>query len=543
MIRRTLILTRVFLKSLFTGAKGKKIGRYILYFFLFAYLIGLLGFGSYYMINLLKSFRQVKVFAGLVLSANVFLALFLSLISSISVLYFSNDNLSVLPLPVRPMEITAAKINTLLVYEYLEELLFGVIPLGVYGVMTYQPVTYYLVLIPVLILLPIVPLCLACFLIIALMSVSGKLRNKNVTQVLTMLVAIGFSVGLSFFINTHNSDQAMMEMLIHANGLLEKFRSLLPTLRFAIDTLLERNMLSLLLLLIISVIFYAVTVLASQKLYFKGMLGSLFSSAGISSKKIDTKTAYKTRGLEVSYVLNEFRTYIRRPVFLVQLFLPCVILPVLMVVLMYFGMKNGFESSGEDMSVLLSEVLLDPSSAGYFFAGSLLLVFFSCMYCFLSVVAISKDGKDASFMKTIPVPFERQVFCKALPDILMTLFSALLALIPGVILFKIPLYMCALCLLVLVPFSILHGALIIFDLRAPKLDWSNEMEIVKRNMRMFIPMGICMGNMAAVAFLLFYYGLSPVTGSLILFAVYSLIAVLLWWYIRKRGAELASAIY
>ncbi|MBQ1508992.1 MAG: hypothetical protein IIZ47_06170 [Erysipelotrichaceae bacterium] len=542
MIRRTLILTRVFLKSLFTGAKGKKIGRYILYFFLFAYFIGLLGFGSYYMINLLKTVRQVKVFAGLVLSANVFLALFLSLISSISVLYFSNDNLSVLPLPVRPMEITAAKINTLLVYEYLEELLFGVIPLGVYGVMTHQPVTYYLVLIPVLILLPIVPLCLACFLIIALMSVSGKLRNKNVTQVITMLLAIGFSVGLSFFINTHNSDQAMMEMLIHANGLLEKFRSLLPTLRFAIDALLERNMLSLLLLLLVSVIFYVVTVLVSQKLYFKGMLGSLFSSAGISSKKINTNTAYQSKGLTVSYVLNEFRTYLRRPVFLVQLFLPCVILPVLMVGLMYMGMKNGFESSGEDFSILLTE-LQDPSFAGYFFAATLLLVFFSSMYCFLSVVAISKDGKDAAFMKTIPVAFERQVFCKALPDILMTLFSALLALIPGVILFKIPFYMCALCMLVLLPFSILHGALIVFDLRAPKLDWSNEMEIVKRNMRMFIPMGICMGNMAAVAFLLFYYGLSPLTGALILFAVYSLIAVLLWWHIRKRGADLASAIY
>ena len=547
MINRTIALTKVFLKSLFIkrNDKKKKIGKYILYGLLIAYLIGVIVVGSKMLIDLLRTMRQTKVFIGFILSANIFMALFLTIVASVQVLYFSKDNLSVLPLPVRPMEITAAKINTLLAYEYMEEALLGLLPLAVYGVLTHQPLWYYPLMIIVLLLVPVVPLCVASFLVIALMSVSGKLRNKKLTQYITMILGIGLSVGISMFSSRmgSSSDTEMMDMLVHANGFLDKFRSLLPNLRFGIDTLVDGNMLSLFLLLLLSAGVYVLTVIASQKLYFKGMIGSLFDSSGISSKKIDEKKAYKSTGLSVSYVMKEFKSYLRRPTFVVQLIMPCVLLPLLMVGLMYVNMKRGFESQGLDIGFLISDLTSSPDMMRYFFGAVLLFVFFNVMYVFICVIAVSKDGKDAYFMKQIPVPFWKQVLYKAIPDILAVLFSTLLVLVCAGVLFKVPLSILIECMIIAIPFSVLHGALILFDLRAPKLTWTNELEIAKKNLRVFIPIGIDVGNMIIIALLVFLAKLSPVVTTAILFAVYTLIAVLLWGYIRRKDNALAEAIW
>ena len=543
MLNRTIALTRIFFKSLFSKSSDKKkIGRYILYGAAMIYLLGMMVVFSRYMIGLLKQVRQTQVFVGLILGANIFMTLFLTIVASLNVLYFSSDNLSVLPLPVRPMEIMAAKLNTLLAYEYIEEIILGLIPLTVFGIMTSQPVAYYLLMIPVLLTIPVLPLCLACFVIIAVMSVSGKLRNKNISQYLTMLLGIGLSVGLSLFINRNSDDEQMLVMLFKANGFLEKFRALLPTLRFGIDTLIKRDLLSLLLLIVTSVIIYTVTVLTSEKLYFKGMLGSLFSSAGISSKKIDEKKAFRDRGLTWSYVVKEFKTYLRRPVFMVQLVLPSLLLPFLMGFLMYSSFKSGFEEGGMDFQAVLTDGYTDPAISPYLFGAVLMMVFFNTIYTMVSVVAVSKDGQDALFMKTIPVPFWKQVFYKALPDILMVIASSLLMILFGVFLYKVPLSMIALAILILVPYAFLHGALIIFDLKAPKLTWSNDMEIVKRNLRMLIPVGVGLGNIALIAVMVFVLKYTPLTLTLILTAAYSLVAFLLWFFIYKKNFKLADAI-
>ena len=95
MIRNIINLTKIFLLSSFTRGsnnKKKEIRKKILYPLLVLYLIGVFGFLSYEILNGLILIKQSQAFIGLVLMAIISLVLFTTIISTINVLYFSNDN-------------------------------------------------------------------------------------------------------------------------------------------------------------------------------------------------------------------------------------------------------------------------------------------------------------------------------------------------------------------------------------------------------------------------------------------------------------------
>ena len=542
MWKRIKSLTKLFLKTTFhfNPGKKKKKGSIILYALLFAYLIGIVIYGSYEAVDFLKGIQQEKAFAAIIIMANMLLALVVMLIGSLNVLYYSTDNLAVLPLPVKAGEIVAAKLNSLIAYEYIETALIGLLPLSVYGVLTGQSWIYYVLMIVVLAILPVIPVCISACLIIFLMSFTKGLRNKRLVQLFTMLLALGFSCSVSFISSSVRSEADVMAFFNQVNGLVEVYKSVLPNVSWAVSALLDRNILSLLILIAVSALIYVLSVLFSQKFYFKGVLSSLFSSGGIHKKKVDEKTSFKSQGLPLTYILKEFRIYLRRPTYLVQLLLPTLVVPVLMLVVFYFSAKQGMEGSGMSMD-LFTEMI-----RGYepiVFGCVVMVLLFNTMYSFLSVVAISKDGKDAAFMKTIPVPLWEQVLYKAVPDMLMVLFDSVVTILIVSFILKLRVLVIILLFLVMIPFSFFHGAFIYFDLRAPKLYWHNDLEIVKRNFRVMIPIAVHMVFIALVAILTFVAEMEMVPLAVLLTLVFSLLAFLSCLFLYKKADALAKAIY
>ena len=544
MLKRIYSLTRVFLKSSFhTGRKStkKKTGRIILYALLYIYVMGVIGVGSYYLVDLLVSARQEMAFVSLVVLANIMLTLFTTLIASLNMMYFSEDNAALLPMPIRPMEMVSARLNSLLVYEYLEALLLGVIPLGVYAVMTAQPWYFYPLMLIVLFFLPILPVMISSLLIMALMSFTGKIRNKKTVQAVTTVISLVFVMGFSLWINTGNQENIIMD-LIRPNGLASVLGRYFPTAALAADALNRFDILSLILLILVSVLAYALMILFSQKLYYKGMVGSLFSSSGISKKKINEQTAYRSRGVAAAYIGKEIRIYLRKPIYLVQLVLPCLIVPVFLAFTFYFSFNKAMAEEGMNMAEALRMIMMDPETRVYFYYGGLLAMFFSAMYSFLSSVAISKDGHDAAFMKTIPVPFYKQLIYKAVPDILMTLIIYLVVALMMGLLFSFPLSLLLPMAAVCIPFAFLHGGILLFDLKNPKLEWNNEMEVVKNNMRTLIPVGVSMGNLILIALAGFMLHMSIPVMTAVFGLTYTALTVLLYLYIRKKDILLADHI-
>ena len=534
-------LTKIFLISAFSGgSNGKKkngIGRIVLYVLLFAYLAGVFGFLSYEMLTGLITLHQEDAFVGIVLMAIVTLTLFVTLISTLNVLYFSKDNAFVLPLPLRPVEVLSAKLNTLLVYAYMEEAMLGVAPLFMYGWMTGKNILYYLFAFLVLLVLPVVPLLLAAAIVIVIMAFTKGVRNKSLVQTVTMALSILFSLVISMTSSSMNSEENVMELMNKANSLVEVYKKAFVTLPLAIDALTKQKILSLILLVVLSVLVYGVVCVVIPKLYYRGMLGSLYSSSGVSDKKLDERNAFRSGGLMTSYVAKELRTYLRKPTFFVQLILPCLILPAFTVGITYYSIIS---SGGKEIMDGLKTIYADREFSVYVYAVLLLAVMFISMYSFIPMVAISKDGHDAYAMKYLPIPFRRQLLCKMIPDILMCLFSYLSVALLGMILFKVPVKYLLMSFPVAVLYSVLHSFLILSDVRKPKLSWTNEIQIVKRNLRTMLGLAFAFLNMGLIAVLTFLLKVDEWKLMIGLILLYGAADCLLYRYIRKKDIALAD---
>jgi ABC-2 type transport system permease protein len=534
-------LTKIFLISSFGKGGSKKkngTGKILLYGLLFAYLIGVFAFLSYEILTGLMALEQQESFIGFVLMAIITLVLFTTVISTMNVLYFSKDNRFILPLPLRPVEVLSAKINTLLAYVYLEEMMLGLAPLLMYGILTKQSILYYPLMILVLLLLPMVPLLIVAFIVICIMALTGGIRNKSLVQLVTMTLSILFSLIVSMLSSSMSSGEDVMALMDTAGSLVEIYKKAFPTMPMAIETLTGFSFQSLILLAAVSLIFYLLVCVFAQKLYYRGMLGSLYSSSGVSNKKLDEQNAYRSKGLFFSYVMKELRVYLRKPVFFVQLILPCLILPAFTIGITYFSIVSQLDR--QTIMEGLSQIYASRQYDFYIFAIVAIAAMFLSMYSFISTVAVSKDGHDAYAMKYLPVPFHKQLIFKMIPDIVMCLFSYLVVGLMAMILFRLPLRYLLLSLPVAVLYSILHGFLILSDVRKPKLEWTNEMQIVKKNLRMILGMAFSLLNMGMVAVIAFIFqvGLYPMVTLLI--ALYLITDLLLYRYICRKGIALAE---
>ncbi len=541
MIRNIINLTKIFLISAFNrgGSRKRKnaVSKYIFFGLLFAYLIGVCSYGSYALLNNFIALGQEDAFIAILLMAIITLVMFTTIISCMNVLYFSDDNRFILPLPLKPLEVLSGKLNTLLVYVYMEELMVAIGPLCIYGYMTGKSFLFYPLGLLVLLFIPIVPLLFAALIVMIVMAMTKGIRNKSLVQVITMVISIVFSLLISMATSQANSTEDVMALMEKANGLTEIYKKTFITMPMAIDAVTKQSVLSLLLLIIISIAAYVLVCLFGQKLYYRGMLGSLYSSSGVSDKKIDEKNAYNSKGLAYSYVRKEMMVYLRRPTFFVQLVLPCLILPAFMMIIMYISISSSVPGG---LGPALSALYQLEEFEAVIYAVLLLVIMFISLYCFISMVAISKDGHDAYAMKYLPISFYKQLIYKMIPDIGMCFFSYLGVIITGLILFRLPVIYALYSLPVALLYSILHGFLILSDVRRPKLDWTNELQIVKKNLRMVFGMVFSLLNMGLVAALAFVTELNMPTITLVLSLIYLLLDLVLYRYIKNKDLKLAD---
>ena len=530
-------LTKIFLKtSLFKTSKIKNKKMFIFYIILLVYLAGALGFLSIEILNGLFAINQEKVFLGYILMAVVTIVLFTTIVSCVNVYYFSKDNINILSLPLKPIEILSSKINTMLVYEYIEELLIGLVPLIVYGYKTHESIFFYLIALVVLIFLPIIPLLIVSIIVMVMMAFLKGMRNKNMVQVITMTVSILFSLFFSMVTSSTSSQEDVMKMMSTANGMVEIYKKAFISVSLALEALLNKNILALLGLIVISVIAYLLVCVFTQKLFFQGVLESLSSSSGVTYKKLDERKAYNTKGLGYSYVMKEFKVYLRNPTFFVQVLLPTLILPIFIMIIIYIS----FTSSGENVIELLIPIYQDKSFAGIIFAVVLMTIMFNYFYSFIPLIAVSKDGHDAYLMKYIPVPFYKQLIYKATPAFMVNIFSWLVEALFLYFLFKVPLNFILLSVPVCLGFSLLHCALILIDAKKPKLSWTSEIYVAKNNLRMLWGMGLIALNLSIIAIFAFVLQFNHLIMALALTLIYVLIFYFIYNYIRKEDIHIAD---
>ncbi|MBR2289380.1 MAG: hypothetical protein IJ867_01865 [Clostridia bacterium] len=91
---------------------------------------------SIYVTRKLDEFEQTYAFVNLLLLMNFFILFTKSVFESLNVLYFSKDLKILLRMPIKPISILHSKLQSMIVSEYLTEVLMLAIPMTVYGIYT-----------------------------------------------------------------------------------------------------------------------------------------------------------------------------------------------------------------------------------------------------------------------------------------------------------------------------------------------------------------------------------------------------------------------
>ena len=483
-------LTKVLLKNSFqkyseNNKKTSQIGKVILYGILLVYLMGIFGFLSYGLITTLQQVHQEAMFIGIFLLGLALLTIIQSIISATNVFYFSKDLDYILPLPLKPREILISKLNVILVTEYVMELIFAVAPIIVYGILTSAGAMFYIVSLLVLIIFPIIPILIATFIIMVIMSFSKGVKNKDRFKLIAPLLGITLALVLSFaFSGTSELSEAdLLKALTQANSMVEMVSDSLPIIKPGINAIVDASFIEFLKLLGITVICYIVFILIGNKLYFRGAVGNL--SSGAKKGKNITGKDIKINSVGKSYVAKEFKMLFKNPIFFVQCVLPSVLMPVVFlgIFIVSINSNNSQEAINEFQNVL-SGFIETPIGLAVILA----ITEFLTSMLYIAPTAISRDGQNAIFMKYIPVPYYKQLIYKGIPNVIFGTITSLIVLIFIYIIAKPSLAFLLTALLLNLILLILQTLLMeLVDLSKPKLEWSTEYAVVKQNMNLLWP--------------------------------------------------------
>lgn len=489
-MKDVLKLTKILLKNSFQGEKknkSKTIGRLLVllaYILIFGYLAAIVVFLCYQLLNFLIKLNQPAIYLNLILGATVAVALFRTLFSAVNVLYFSKDLEYLLPLPINPSKILMAKWNVLVISNYIIEIFIVLPALILYGIMLDQGVLYYLYTALVFVLLPVIPVILISFLMSILMRFTKFIKNKDFVQYLTVAITLLIVIGVQFIGTGEQITEAeVYEMLTKTNGVVEYMSKAFSTITVSLKALINSENLSglinIVILFVVTVIFYILLAKFSSKMYIKSATSSL--SNGIKRKENLKISGYKQNSKVGSYIKKEFLNLIRNPIFCMQCILPPILFPFIFAIPIYLEISKDEMATSEFMQVANS-FLASPAMLGIVLA----ILGFIFMFNFISVTAVSRDSENAVLMKTFPVSLKVQTMYKILPAIIMNIFPILFVLVVLKLMIEISyIYLGIIAILGMLVNFLVNYIGIIIDLKNPKLNWSSEYTVVKQNMNIF----------------------------------------------------------
>ena len=546
-------LTKIFLKNSFSnmdarmGISTKSKSKIIVYGLLFLYFAGLIIFLGYNLLDGLIAIHQETIFVGMILFMIFGLAIIQTIFSSINILYFTKDSEYLLPLPLKPYQIILARTNVMLIAEYVIIFLIGFIPLVMYGILTGAGIVYYLTMILAVILVPILPVLLISMLVMFIMSFAKLTKNRNRFQLFATLLVLAIIIAISISTSGMKQDltnEEMAQMVVKANGMIELVKGYVPTVDYLMEALTTNSLFTAIVEVLktlgITIIGFIVYMLIAQKIYFKGLVGNLFGGGASSSNKEINQKEYRNSKLYKSYVGKEFKNMARNPVFLMQCLIPAILIPIIMVVVVY----TGLNSDGMGLEQITQMVQQMPTNTFFIACIILGVIQFFTMFIYISITAISRDGENAVFMKYIPVSLYKQYMYKIIPNIIMNIVTIIITLGMAEYILHLPIITLIALFIVAIIMGILQSiAMIIVDLKRPKLNWDSEYAVAKQNLNLVFPVLLSIVNIVIlVGFVYLLKDINVYMGIGILGILYIAATVITNKYLYNKQYELADKI-
>lgn len=502
MINKIMKLSKIFIKDYFENLyifnkNGKKINIKSKFTWLVLIIIVTIGYLSMKLIEQLYKSGQGILFFKIYFPILATLFMFQAIMVYCNVFFFSKDLEYILPLPIKPIELLIAKFNNVICITYGTEAILLAIPSFMYGIITVQPIMYYLSMILVLIIFPIFFIILISIIMLFIMQLTKFIKNKDIFQVLiiTILSFIITFVEIYIFnlifneevINIQTNNEVVENATINIeilNNKLDKLNNYFIIINPCINMINNLKIINILIelfkIIIINLIGFILFILLGKILYLKNILKNIaYINKKKNSKKI-IKNKYKKNKIKKSYIKNEFKKLIKNPTFFIQGIFQYIFLIIVLLVIINLLFPLIIQSFNET-----NEISKIEKNDLYLQGICIVLVVIQIIFMFgnLARTAISREGKNAVVMKYIPVSLFEQFVWKNIPAILMNIIAIIgMGVVINKNLSNIYLGFYIITIFQAMLLNIISCFLMtIVDLKKPNLDWVTETSVFKDN--------------------------------------------------------------
>ena len=456
----------------------------------------------------LDKISQTYSFVNLLLLMNFFILFTKSIFESLNVLYFSKDLKLLLRMPLKAKDILHAKLFNMIISEYPMEIIMLAIPMVVYGIYTKVNLLFYVYMVCVLLILPIIPIMLTSLVISIIMRFTNKIKNKSKVMYVTIIITILLMgiVTASFNSGTELSTSGFENMILKSNALAENIANYFVLIKPIMNTLLNYNNIdglkNLGIYFIESIVIYIIILYAMSTIYFKGAIGTTVNSnrnkANIN-KKLDLKD-FKVTNKKKAYIKKELRTMMRTPIFFIECLLMPTSYPIAVFLIMAFFINFANQIGVDILSGFYKSLVKTSGLAMFLSIGQ---VFF--MMNFSSIIAISRESHNSILVKYLPIALKTQFNLKLRIGIFTNTISSIIVAICYYI--CVPNATNAVLIFIILMFLNIIGEKfkLLTDLRNPQVNWESEYTMMKQNTNVMYALFytlIIIAILAAISFII-----------------------------------------
>ena len=447
-------------------------------------------------------------------------------------LFNCRDDDIVLALPIKKSTVLLIRMMKFYLFEVMVNALFLAPVMLVYGVTMGMGISFYLISLLALFLLPILPVVVSCVVGGLISYFSIKFRFKNLVEiVLTTIVLV------VVLIASYSLQEMIQTIVQNAGSINEAIARVYYPIGEYVDLALGFDVLKLIVFILANVGLLLVMVLVFGKIYYK--INSRVKVAKSEVKKRNYKI--NTHRPMIALIKKEISRFVSSPVFVVNAGFGLV-LYILACVLFCINMDGLLAQMAEiEIEWLSADRIL-----GFMPAIMFGLIFFTSMMTSITSSMISLEGKSFNILKGLPVSAMTIIMSKVLAAMVVIVPIILVGDLMMFVRFDFNIWQILMILIVSVIMPMVAELLgIIVNLKYPKMDAKDDVEVVKQSMSSMIAVFVGIGvsiMMLSIIVVAFLSGNSATEtiGAGLLFSVGSL--ALLFFYLKAKGVEEFNAI-
>lgn len=497
-IKKILNISNIFLKDSFQeiniiNYNNYKLNKKSIYFWMILILFFALFFVSQEVIKFLKPRGLSEIFLNIYFLILSLLIMFQTVLVCTNVFYFSKDIENILPLPITPIELLLSKFITLISKIYISEIIFGIIPIIIYGIYNNSNILFYFFTLIILLIFPIFLSLFITIMMMFIMKISKYIKNKDLFQIIITIILISIIFILQYKLlgnilanNTQEKiieQEQIMEKILEFNNKIRESNKYLLVLNPSINCLINTNINSIIeivKIIIIDFISLILFIVVGKYTYLKDILRNNTYLINKKNKKINLNKKIKNNNKSKEYIKKEFKILFRNPMAFMQCIFPELIL-IITLIIMSIILKPKLEIllSNKDFISQIGDISFDIT--GVCIVLGIMQILF--MMSTVALTGFSREGKNAIFIKFIPISLYKQFIYKTIPQLFINIFSIFGVL--GLLYYFIPelerKYLLFIFLLGFLLNIINSFIMLIIDLLNPKLNWDTEYALLKQN--------------------------------------------------------------